>query len=299
LGGIITERVQTLAQDLLPADVQERETVSNVLDLRQRAQLEHDEGLTARVTRYVGRERRENLDKEIERLYDLVASELSTSKEDAEFALRTLSEAQDIVLEDTRQYDEALYRVAVVKTMLARKQNLRRWSYSYGLGVFFYAVLWLAALISGILLTDYLGSVMGETGQGLSTVVGAWFSALAGGIGGIIGIFYSLYWHVAMKQDFDRQYVMYYIVQPIMGFVLGALIYFIVLAGYLFFNLSTPTESPGTITSIGLVLGFVAGFRQRVVFEMLDRIVKKLLPRDKEEPDESPVSLIPGEFKEN
>jgi hypothetical protein len=298
LGGIITERIETSPEDLLPPDLAQQQEINNILDLKERTQLEKDEAISARVSRYVGRERRENLDAEIERLYTLVATELSANKEDAEFALRTLSEAQDIILEDTRQYDEALYRVAVVKTMLARKQNLRNWSYTYGMGIFVYAVAWLGLFIFGFLSTDFLNTVMGESGEGLAAVRGAWFSALSGGIGGIIGIFYSLYWHVAMKQDFDRQYVMYYLVQPIMGFILGALIYFIVLAGYLVFNLSTPTESPDTITAIAIVLGFIAGFRQRIVFEMIDRIVQKLMPRSQDEPSQDPISLAPVDFQE-
>lgn len=293
LGGIITEQVESAAEDLLPADVQEGVTASHVLAVKERSQLEKDEVSAQKVARYVGRERREQLDEEIGRLYEEVAARLSDHKEDTEFALRTLSEAHDIVLEDVRQYDEALYRVAIVKAMLARKQNLRRWSYTYGLGVFFYALIWLGGFIAGFLLNDVLSAALGETSQGLTTVRSAWFSALAGGVGGIIGIFYSLYWHVAMKQDFDRQYVMYYLVQPIMGFILGAVIYFIVVAGFLLFNVSGQTAE--TITAISVVLGFVAGFRQRVVFEMIDRIVKKLLPRSKEEPDAKPVSVIPAE----
>ena len=122
----------------------------------------------------------------------------------------------------------------------------------------------------------------------------------------IPGIFYSLYWHVAMKQDFDRQYVMYYLVQPIMGFVLGAVVYFIVAAGFLVISFAAFPEGTSnqevlasrTVIALQIVLGFVAGFRQRAVFEMIDRIVKKLLPRSEEEPDQNPVSLVPAEPRE-
>jgi hypothetical protein len=102
---------------------------------------------------------------------------------------------------------------------------------------------------------------------------------------------------VAMKQDFDRQYVMYYLVQPIMGFVLGALIHFILVAGFLVFRINE--QAVDTLTALGVVIGFTAGFRQRVVFEMLDRIVKRLLPRSEDEPDAKPVSVVPVETGEN
>jgi hypothetical protein len=309
LGGIVTERIETSEEDILPPDLRDRQDVSNVIELRQRAQVERDDAVAERVVRYIGQERRENLDREIERLYDQVAKELSVNKQDVEFALRTLSEAQDILFEDARQYDEALYRVAVVKTMLARKQNLRHWSYTWGLTVFFYALVWLGAFIAAYVFTGTLSSTvdaLAGASQSAQAVRAAWFSALAGGIGGIIGIFYSLYWHVAMKQDFDRQYVMYYLVQPIMGFVLGAVVYFIVAAGFLVISFAAFPEGTSneevlasrTVIALQIVLGFVAGFRQRVVFEMIDRIVKKLLPRSEEEPDQNPVSLVPAERRE-
>ena len=180
--------------------------------------------------------------------------------------------------------------------MLARKRNLQRWSYTWGLFTFFYAIIWLAAFLTGFLVTDMLRTMLGDSSEGLMAVRGAWFSALSGGIGGVIGIFYSLYWHVAMKQDFDRQYVMYYLVQPIMGFILGALIYFILVAGFLILNISESNAQ--TATALGIVLGFIAGFRQRVVFEMIDRIVQKLLPKSKEQPDSAPVSVVPTKNSE-
>lgn len=294
--GMVAQPAQSAAADLLPADLQYQQDGVNVLTLAERQRVQEDAAKAARVAQYVGRERRENLDMEIERLYNEVAKQLSVNKADAEFALSTLSEAQDIVLEDVRQYDEALYRVAVVKTMLARKRNLQRWSYTWGMFVFFYATIWLAAFLSGFLVTDLLRAALGDSSEGLMAIRGAWFSALSGGIGGVIGVFYSLYWHVAMKQDFDRQYVMYYLVQPIMGFILGALIYFILVAGFLVLNVDDANAE--TATALGIVLGFIAGFRQRVVFEMIDRIVQKLLPRSEDQPDSGPVSVVPAGSRE-
>lgn len=309
ISGLVTEKIQVAEKDILPEDTKfSAGPVSNVLALANRAEVERDELVSQRVTRYIGRERRENLDKEIENLYLRVATELSAGKTDAEFALRTLSEAQDIILEDARQYDEALYRVAVVKTMIARKHNLQRWSYTWGSAVFFYAVVWLVALIAGFLFTDTIASMLNDatTSDTVRAVQAAWFSALAGGIGGVCGILYSLYWHVAVKQDFDRQYVMYYVVQPIMGFILGAIIYFILGAGFIFLSFATDPDSTvgdrtGTVLSsttviaIQVVLGWAAGFRMRFVLELVDKIVQKVSPRSGDQVDETnePVSVVP------
>jgi hypothetical protein len=126
------------------------------------------------------------------------------------------------------------------------------------------------------------------TSESVQAIRAAWFSALAGGIGGVIGILYSLYWHVAYKQDFDRQYVMYYLVQPIMGFVLGSVVYFIITAGFLFAN-SSGMLGTGTATVIQILAGWIAGFRQRLVYELIDKIVQKVSPKSEDStptPDE-------------
>jgi hypothetical protein len=251
-----------------------------------------DDLLSEKVERYLGKERRDALDQEIERLYEVVSNELSDNTDDVSFALRILREAQEYVLEDIRQYDEALYRVAMVKTMIVRRRNLRRWSYTWGSFVFFYAVAWLALFVAAIIFTQNInttvGSVAGESG-GLAAGRSAWYSALAGGIGGVIGILYSLYWRVAVKQNFDRQYIMYYLVQPIMGFFLGAVTHLIITAGFLTFNAS---GADSTITVIlQMVIGFVAGFRQRVVYQLIDNLVQKIAPEDA---DRSPESVKPG-----
>ncbi len=295
IGGIVSEKIQVVEKDILPDDTKfSGGPISGVLSVAERADIEQNELITQKVTRYIGRERREKLDKEIEALYDKVADELSVNTQDTEFALRTLSQAQDIIFEDARQYDEALYRVAVVKTMLTRKNNLRRWSYTWGTAVFFYAIIWLVAFITGFILTDvirgFLDSAVTSESSQLVAIRAAWFSALAGGIGGVIGILYSLYWHVSIKQDFDRQYVMYYFVQPVMGFILGALVYFIIGAGFLVVNFSSNTGaeagdvlSSTTVIAFQIVIGFIAGFRQRKVFEMIDKLVQRMSPKNAEE----------------
>ncbi len=288
IGGILTQVGPVKVEDLLPQDYQ---YAASTLQLSERAKVEKDDRLSEKVERYIGKERREALDHEIERLYDVVSNELSDNNDDVSFALKALSEAQDIVLEDIRQYDEALYRVAMVKTMLVRRRNLKRWSYTWGSFVFFYAVIWLALFVTAIVFTGNINTTVGAfAGQsgGLAAARAAWYSALAGGIGGVIGILYSLYWRVAVKQNFDRQYLMYYLVQPIMGFMLGAVTHLIITAGFLTFNAAGATSDITVI--LQMVIGFIAGFRQRLVYEMIDKIVQRISP---EETDKSPTSVVP------
>ncbi len=303
IGGIVTERIQVLPENILPEDIKAEEDVNNIINIRPIEEEDEDERLTNSVIRFVGRERREKLDREIELLYERVAIELSSNKTDTEFALETLRKAQDLVFEDPRQYDEALYLVATVRTMLARKRNLGRWSYTWGLFVFFYAVVWLLVFIAGFLLNDQMSAVFVSTNSpDVKTILAAWFSALAGGIGGVLSILYSLHWRVSTTRDFDPQFIMYYLVQPIMGFVLGAVVYFIVAAGFLFVNLATNTGdvksgdvlASTTVIAFQVLFGLIAGFRQKFVFETIDRIVQQFSAKpDDTGGEKSTMTLAP------
>lgn len=296
VGGIAAEALPVSAEDILPQDALTK-FGDHTLSVEKRERLQRDAATAERIARYIGPERRQKLDDEIMTLYDDVAHELSDSKDDVAFALKTLREAQEIVIEDISDYDDALYRVSVVRTMLVRKKNLRNWSYTWGMVVFAYAIVWLALFVIGVMYIDP-SNVTGMS-EGAAALRSAWLSSLAGGIGGTIAILYSLSWRVAIKHEFDRQYIMKYLVQPIMGFVLGAVIFFITSAGFLLFN--PPAASEGAEAFIGgpqmiafqLLLGFIAGFRHRVVYYLIDRIVQKISPTVTE--SKQPTSVVPAE----
>jgi hypothetical protein len=191
--------------------------------------------------------------------------------------------------------------------MLAHRQNLGRWSYTWGLFVFFYALTWLIAFVAGLvyvlIFAKEFEALVGSTTANMGMVRLALTSAASGGVGGVSGILYSLYWHVSHKRDFHPQYVMYYLTQPILGFILGALIYFLTAAGFLVFDLSTgrstaeSTLSSPVVIALQVALGWFAGFRQRFVLEMVEKIMRRILGKsnDTEEEEKSSTSSSPAE----
>jgi hypothetical protein len=264
-------------EGFLPKD----ELPDQALTLRDREKVERDDAITEQVLRYIGPQRRDALFEEIQALHDRVANELSGNKADVSFALNALREANNYIVEDPRQYDEALYLVALVKTMLTRKHNLSYWSYRLGILILIYGIICTVAFITGFLLPINFTSLF--RGDQLGSIFEAvFFSGLAGGLGGSVEIFWRLYYRVSIKQDFDPQYLMYYLVKPILGFVLGLVMYFIVAVS------SVVTGGPGLdlpeagATSTGFVLtillGFIAGYRQESVFDMIYVLMKKISP---------------------
>ncbi len=95
-----------------------------------------------------------------------------------------------------------------------------------------------------------------------------------GGLGGVVGALYMLWWHIARLQDFDGQHNMWFLVQPIMGMVLGGIMFLIVAGGLLIVqvDLTNPQASTGA-RLLPYLLAVLGGFRQNFVYEQFDRLI--------------------------
>ncbi len=102
---------------------------------------------------------------------------------------------------------------------------------------------------------------------------------LWGGIGGVVGGLYALWYHVADRQDFDKHYSMWYYVQPLMGLVLGAITFLILAGGFLIVqvNITDPNAAAGA-RLIPYLVAVLAGFKQDFVYDQLERVVSIFAP---------------------
>jgi len=292
-----------------PVDVGEGAGLpTGVVPRKERVEAERAEEIPPQISREVeegavlrrlGKERHEALLNEMDTLVVEAAQILSVDK-GLEEALSLLREARDISIERPRQFDQAEYRVARVRAMLERKQNTGRWSVIYGYPVLLYDVVWFLLLLGSLLfdhsLAVFVANMTRTTFSDMASlsmehIFPLWNTMVWGGIGGVVGSLYSLYWHAAVEQDFDRQYLMWYIVQPIMGIILGGIVYLILATGFISVQVlaQAPTAASAAaeamtnpaIKAFHSVVACIAGFRQRFVYEMLDRIVQALTPRPK------------------
>lgn len=204
----------------------------------------------------------------IDELYRRIASGAIPDPGTAEQALTWLKQAREALLSPDG-YDEAEYYYSLAQTRYAIARRLWRWSYTYGLFVFLWGAAWLGLYLWA--LTEGRGYSARVVPSGYE---GIWEPIMWGGLGGVCGIFYSLYWHVAIQRDFDRQYVMWYLVQPLLGSMIGMIIYMIITVGFLTIQ-GTPTPANPLFMYL---LAFIAGFRQRFFLELIDRIVQTFTP---------------------
>jgi hypothetical protein len=278
-------------EDLLPDGPR-----STDLELRDLAEFEV--GQPSRVRRerevldYVGLKQRQALWQEITELYRQVPEVLSRDELHDE-ALSLLQKAQDILMEKPRQFDVAQYNVSQVRAILVRRKNIVGWTNTYGWATFMYEVLWIVATGAAVLFAPVIVNwIEGVLGQLPSFIVigDLWNTSAWGGVGGVTGALYSLYWHAAKKQDFDKQYIMWYFVQPVIGVIIGAAIYIFFGAGLI--NIIGESGS-GAQTPLDLfpyAVAWLAGFRQQFILELVDRFIQFLTSGGQQQPQQQPAT---------
>jgi hypothetical protein len=253
---------------------------------------EEEEIVIGRVTRTQRRELRDR----ISTLYREVPKKLAASGLEAKRkeALLLLSEARDLELEDPRQFDEAEYKVAQVVAIIANAIDVERWSHHYGNRLIAYLSTWFALMIAGVIFFNPLAAWLEEITSVTPldtlpiTVPPLLFTMMWGSIGGIIGGFYSLWRHIAEEQDFDKQYTVWYTLQPISGLVLGGIIHVIVLTGFLSMFSQVPgaemsaAQESRAVQWFPALLAVVAGFRPNFVYALLSQIVELIGRREDE-----------------
>ncbi len=221
------------------------------------------------------------LHQQIDELYKQVTTEFSSPPGNADHMLTLLQEARQILLESPENYVAAEYRIAQVRSTMSRTRESRTQSARLAPRVFVYEVVWLVLFLLGLVFAAPLAGVFTRagniTGATASDLFPFWNTLMWGGIGGIIGALYALWWHVSDQQDFDRQYMMWYLVQPIMGVVLGGIVYLLLTAGFLVLQISPSDPNAGT-RLLPYLLAVLAGFRQNFIYNQFDRLVSLFAP---------------------
>jgi hypothetical protein len=224
------------------------------------------------------------LHKQIDDLYKQVAVEFNSPPANAQKALTLLREARQILIETPEEYVAAEYRTVQVRAMLARTRESRKQSRHHGPRILGYQIGWLLLLVVGFAFAGPLATLIAYlSGLGGATVkdfLPIWNTMMWGGIGGVIGALYHLWWHISDRQDFDAQYTMWYMVQPIMGLVLGGIVFLLMAGGLLVLQVDPlSTTNANTATRLlPYLLAVLAGFRQNFIYEQFDRLIALFTP---------------------
>ena len=220
---------------------------------------------------------------QIDQLYKELSEEFSTPPDIAQKLLGMLREARQLMIDTPEEFGNAEYRVMQVATAIARRRQSRSQARYYGPWLFLYLTFWLLVFVAGLLfanqVTDYV-RFWSRISEAQSPNLFPMFNTMLwGGIGGVVGAMYALWYHIADRQDFSKHYSMWYHVQPLMGLVLGAITFLILAGGFLIVqvNLTDANASTGA-RLIPYLVAVLAGFKQDFVYEQLERVVSIFAP---------------------
>lgn len=181
---------------------------------------------------------------------------------------------RNLLLAGNDHFDEADRLIAEVEHAVELKSKVISGSKRVAPWLFLYELAWLVGLgyvtyslnSTPILLAANNAPVILNINQLMASL--CW-----GGMGGVVGALFALWKHVAVAQDFDSQYSMWYLTNPIMGVALGGFVFLVIQAGFL--SLTAGGAGGEAIQSalVIYVLAWVCGFKQNVVYEIVRRIL--------------------------
>lgn len=170
------------------------------------------------------------------------------------------------------------------KEWYRRQRQMIRWSFTWGIFVLLYSIGWLAGLLISYIWSNQsiLQPQPAAAILPLMLLLAAWPTAVAGGIGGVISLLNRLYRRISYEQNFDRQELMWYLVQPAVGTVFGVVMYLLVASGYLalqplFSSQTSQIVDFSPVVALQLVLGWIAGFHQQLVNDLILKLLRDVV----------------------
>ena len=187
-----------------------------------------------------------------------------------------LEKAQNLILQGKEYYEESECLLSEVEYQLIFTERVIQASRKVGLPLFFYetAIFMLFAwALFRINMMPWYQFIQQASPLAEVNLVQLLSSLIWGGLGGVVGALYALWKHVAKDQDFDPQYALWYLTNPILGLMLGGFAFLVIQAG--FFSLTAGMDSGAGIRSafVIYVLAWISGFKQNVVYEIVRRIL--------------------------
>jgi hypothetical protein len=234
------------------------------------------------------------LDKEVDELYGKVSTLLSGNRREATVAFEILRKVRLMLLKDPEQFAQAEYLLRQVRARVNQIEQSIQSGTRNAPRLFAYETIWMVVLsifalvttVGGTTFTAWIGYFLGVApdSERLNWAV-LFLSTLAwGGIGGVTCALWSLYYHVSVQRDYDPIENLWYYSQPVLGMVLGGIVFLIMGAGFLIVQV----DLSGTDAALGArllpaAIAVIAGFRQTVVLDLIERAIALITPPKVEE----------------
>jgi hypothetical protein len=276
-------------------DIQAPDEEAGWLELPERALTEEEK---QQLLIRLGRARIQELDEQIDDMYDQVLDEVGENEQIATECYNLLLKARDILFHrDVSKIPQAEYYIEQVRARLKRADESESGARKAQWWILCWGLLWCGIFLALVLLFNqaWFRALVAPPGGGRPLVDVTVFlsAAVWGGIGGVVAILYSLFKHVGQR-DFDSQYSISYIGKPFLGLILGATVYMIFnllvrALGIWPAGLEGATESLAVAPGVIYLMAWACGFKENRIFDLVDRVMKRLFsggPKPEQEPIE-------------
>jgi len=234
------------------------------------------------------------LDREVDTLYQKVSTLLSGRREEATVAFDILRRVRLILLKDPEQYADAEYMVNQVRARMNQIEQSVEGGRANAPRIFAYQTIWMVVLallamittVNGTTFSAWVAYLLGVevSSPQLSWVV-LFMSTLAwGGIGGVTSALWSLYHHISVERDYDPVENLWYYSQPVLGMVLGGIVFLVFSAGFLVVQVDLAAQDAALgARLLPAAIAVVAGFRQNMVLDLMERVGSLIIPGQPED----------------
>jgi hypothetical protein len=233
------------------------------------------------------------LDREVDALYQKVSVLLSGRRKEASVAFDILRRVRLILLKDPEQYADAEYMVNQVRARMNQIEQSIEGGRANAPRIFAYQTIWMVVLallalittVNGTTFSAWIAFLLGVevTSPQLNWAV-LFMSTLAwGGIGGVTSALWSLYHHISVERDYDPVENLWYYSQPVLGMVLGGIVFLVLGSGFLVVQVDLAAQDAALgARLLPAAVAVVAGFRQNMVLDLIERIISLIVPEQKE-----------------
>ena len=224
----------------------------------------------------------QQIEEEIAGLYEAIDRFRETRRENTGHALSLLREARDIISGQPHRIERAQYNIQQARQIIERARSSRRRARGIALRTFGLLVLWLATLgglgaslyLYPVEVNELIGIVSLSTGWNTSHYYPLLWTVATGGIGGCLGTISFLFERMRVHEEFDRQYVLRSVIQPLMGIVLGLIAYGLLVV--LFNSLDASIIGHPVTTYLPAALALPMGLWQVYVYAAIFRVTRLL-----------------------
>ena len=224
----------------------------------------------------------ELIEEEIVGLYEAIEKFRETRRENTGHALSLLREAREIITGQPHRIERAQYNIQQARQIIERAKSSRSRSRLTALRTFCLLILWLAALgglgaalyLYPLEVNEIILLISTSTGWNTSHYHSLLWTVAAGGIGGWLGTISFLFERMRVHEEFDRQYILRSMIQPLMGVILGLIAYGLLVV--LFNSLDASIIGHPVTAYLPAALALPVGLWQVYVYAAIFRITRLL-----------------------